>query len=329
MTSYSTEKRLIDLLRLVDRKKINADELDSFIRSNDESPVPAISPNELTIQEKAEDLAYEALIQIEQRGSNSKNMNVYMSMGLKALKLDKYCLPAYEVCGSSAIGQAARDKYLLQGAHAGEKIFGGAFEKKHSGKFMQFVATRPFLRLLTYKAETMRENKMYDKVIRILERLMRLDATDSMFHRYQLQSLYLLSGDLDQFQQICLIEKKFDSVHKLFNQALFLFMTEGPSRNADEAMKKAIGFNPHVIDYLTGSRPLPERHEPEYVQNENSGAIAYCQYALPAWQAQAGHGVLNWLMKFVPAPKGFWSDDQNSVGADISGAKIHPRPEHR
>lgn len=292
------EKAQLDIKRLAKRQHVSESEMKEFIKSFEGITIPKIPASELTFSEKAEDISYDALSKIENYEANSKHMETYYRQGKAALDLDPECIPAYELCASSATGQKARDRYISEGVVAGNKKYCGEFEKKNMGRFWVLVEPRSFLRLLAFTADYYREVKDLGRAVTLYERISELDATDSMYCRYPLQNLYMVTGALEKFFHMYEKTKDRDSIHYLFNYALYLYITEGETDASNQAMQSAIKCNQYVLPYLRGKKKLKagDYDVMEYTQNEEPGAQVYCGETLSAWHSQ--FGIQRWLKIF-------------------------------
>lgn len=296
--SILSEKALLDIKRLAKRQHVSESEMKEFFKSFEVVTIPKIPTSELTFSEKAEDISYDALYKIEIHGANSKDIETYYKQGKAALDLDPECIPAFEVCASTATSQKRRDKYLFEGVAVGNKKYGGTFEKKNMGRFWILVEPRSFLRLLAFTANYFTEAKDFERAISLYERIVKFDATDSMYCRYPLQNLYMATGALEKFFHMYGKTKDRDSIHYLFNYALYLYITEGETEASNQAMQSAIKCNQYVLPYIRGKKKLKagDVAVQEYIQNEESGARVYCGETLSTWHSQ--FGIQRWLKIF-------------------------------
>jgi tetratricopeptide (TPR) repeat protein len=291
-----TEKNFINMDRLARRKKIKEKKLLDFYTSFTGNRVPEIPFEELSDEEKAEDLAYEVLGKIETNDFEYDDLPLMFDKARQALALCSTCIAAHEAAYTAALFPAARDRYMLKGVDEGEKKFGGGYEKENAGHFWEITETRPFMRLLAAKADWLREQNKKPEAAQLYERMLRLHPDDACGIRYPLHGLYLEFHDYDKFIDLTDQFEDDYSPHWLYNYALYLYMVEGETTDADEALKEAIEFNPHVLPYLQGKKKMKKEYIPYYNAAEETGAVIYCRDALYLWRQQMG--IQRWLRRF-------------------------------
>ncbi len=292
----STERLIIKMDRMAEKRHLSDVEKIKFYESFSGIRVPDIPEDELTDEEKAEDIAYRVLEEMETGKVSYEDIPLLFDRARRAMNLCNTCIAAYEACYSTCEHKVARDRYILKGVEAGEQKFGGDYEKENVGHFWEITATRPFMRLLACNADLLLEQNKRREAILIYERLLHLDPGDSVGARMPLQSLYLELGEYDKYIDLIDLFEEEPIPHYYYNYALYLYMTEGETAEASEAMQEAIEFNPYVLPFLKAEKKIPRDSLPNYQPSRETGAIVYCHDALYLWRQQ--FGIQKWLKKF-------------------------------
>lgn len=274
-------------------------DLISFYDQFREKSIDEVAFSDLSDAEKAEDMAYEVLERLEREGYSDLDLDDledFYTKAKMALQLDANCLPAYELVIKVAEYYAVRERHILKGVAVGEQKFGGKFEEKNTGKFWGITPTRPFMRLLAAKASVLQSAGKRNEAVDIYRRLLKMHPDDAIGVRNILQCLLLELKDFDGFMDLIDQFPDDESIHSLYNYALYLYMIEGDTQEANEALIEAIEYNPFVMAYLRGKKKLNFDPITTYQPRFESGANFYCIDALDIWRKQ--YKIQDWLKQF-------------------------------
>ena len=280
---------MTDINRLLARQNFKDEkEMQAFLDNLTGKPLSALPKMELSDEEQAEDLVFEAY---ELTSSKAKK-NIE-----KALKLNPNCIEAYEYLASREKTLEKVLGFLEKGIAIGRKQFGGDFLKTNKGMFWGIHETRPFMRCLHQKADILVVEGKIAEAVEIMEEILELNEGDNQGVRFPLFSALITLGETEKF-------KKYDemfadddySASILYSRALFAFKTEGDSPQARKMLEKAFEANPFVVkrlfdpDFkLTGLKA--------YTTGSPEEADNYWFYAFLCWHRTEGS--IDWLLETV------------------------------
>jgi tetratricopeptide (TPR) repeat protein len=292
-----TERAFIEKDRFFTRQKMSDLEKDDWIKNKFGVPIPEIPINELTDEEKAENIALDVLQELENGNLEYDDFKELEEDALRALQLCGNSLLAIEAFSKTCLNLVKCEKAVDKGIEIGSVLFGGEFEKENEGHFWGLVRTRPYLRLLASKAQILEEKKRKKEALEVYRLILRLNHNDNMGSRFELQRLYLEFKQYDLFMDVIDdFEEEFEfSIQSLYNYALYLFITLGECDESDDALSEAISFNPFVLPYLKGKK-LAQTYISRYTPKGEDGAQLYVQDNLYLWRRQVG--IQNWLRQF-------------------------------
>lgn len=294
----ASDRFFLKIERIIEDENIPEKEKEKIIKSSDLKLINSLANKELSISEKAEELALDAMEILQKDEIFSDDIDEAQKLVFKSLKMDPDCLWAYEPLIWLTFQKPVRMQMIERGIKIGEKKFGGEFEKMWEGEFYQKVSTRPYIRLLNMKLSEHWKILEVTKGIETGEKILRLNPNDNLGARDILQLMYLFSNRLDDFYTIWEKYKDDYSAAHYYNEALYWYMVNGDSEDADIAMLEALEFNPWVIDFLTRKEKLSDYDDDfsAYDPREFEGAIVYSQIALKAWWKVVG--IQKWLKSF-------------------------------
>jgi len=293
----STERSFIAMQRFMNRQKMSDNEKQDWIKNRVGAPIPEIPFEELTDEEKAEDIAFDILQEIEDGNLYYEDFKEMQEKAQLAINLCGTSLLALEAYFKTCMPKTKAHKVLDKGIMIGEQLFGGDFEKENEGHFWGLTQTRPYLRMLSSKAQRLEEQNHKKEAIQIYAKIIRLNPNDNQGSRFELQKLYLELKQFDQFLDLIdQFEDEFEySLQSQYNYALYLYITLGECEESDDALVDAISFNPHVLPYLLGKK-LNKHYISKYTPTGEDGATVYSQDNLYLWRKQVG--IQNWLRQF-------------------------------
>ena len=282
------KKMMTDLNRLLEKQDFKSEkELQKFMEGLVGKQIPSFAPEELSVQEQAQDLVLDAY---ELAPAQAKK-NI-----IKALQLDSNCIEAYEFLGTTEEPVEIAIAFLERGVSIGRQIFGGEYLEEHKGAFWGFHETRPFMRCLQHYADSLYHLGYEKACIAILEEMIELNPNDNQGVRDQLLLYLIEAGDKKKFEKYAKKYPDDNSSFALFNRALFAFTVDGESVKSNKLLLKAVKQNKFVAPKLL-SKNLVMNLPARYIIGSKDEADYYVTFAYHIWQNTKGATV--WLKKQV------------------------------
>ena len=123
--------------------------------------------------------------------------------------------------------------------------------------------------------------------------MLRLNPSDNQGIRFSLLSLLLSVSRHDEAKKLMQQHEDNATAEWNYGRALLAFRESGPSKEAEQALKKALQQNSHVPAYLTGRKRVPVRLPPYIGWGDESEAVAYAAAYLSHWRRTPG--AIAWL----------------------------------
>ena len=287
MPRIMMEKTLNDIGKLLESKDFKSiDEANAYLQGllANGGQIPHTEPE--TPLERAQELVYQAH---EARTAAKRG-----ELARQALLISPDCADAYNLLAELESSPHKRLALFEQGMVAGERAIGPDQFREWEGDFWGITETRPYMRACAGVAEMSWVLGQRSRAIDLYQHMLRLNPNDNQGVRYMLSNYLLEVGNdaaltklLEQFEDDA-------AANWAYSRALSLFRTQGNGPAARKALALAIKANGFVPPYLLGTKHLP-RHLPDYVGfGDESEAIAYAAYAIPAWTQSPG--ALDWLL---------------------------------
>ncbi len=286
------EQTMADLHRLLDQQEFESiEEVQAFLSNLPAAgPLPHLAPD--TPAGKAQDLMYQAW--------EARTRNKRVKLARQALEIWPDCADAYVLLAEETCTPPTEARPIYEPAiPAGARAIGPENFKEWDGLFWGMIETRPYMRAVEGLANALYTLGDYPATADQLQKLLRLNPGDNQGARYRL--LYLLMTlDHDAAAQSLYKQFKDDySAWWLYGRALLEFRKSGKGKRSSKLLKEAILYNPTVIFYLVGAKPIP-KHLPEYYgMGDEAEAIYYVLDSFHAWLKTAG--ALDWFLGVVEA----------------------------
>jgi tetratricopeptide (TPR) repeat protein len=223
-----------------------------------------------------------------------------IALAHEALSISPKCADAYVLLAeeeADTLGRAL--KYYEEGVAAGERALGPDYFKEFKGHFWGLIETRPYMRAREGLANTLWGLNRKNEAAAHYTDLLRLNPNDNQGVRYALLDLLL---EIDRGDEAAKLIRKYRddwSSTWTYTRALLEFRTGGASSKSDKALSQALEQNPHVPDYLTGKKRIPNRL-PEFIGlGDENEAIDYAAKHLNHWRRTPG--AVEWLAGKVSA----------------------------
>ncbi|MFZ5825376.1 MAG: tetratricopeptide repeat protein [Bacillota bacterium] len=219
-----------------------------------------------------------------------------LTLARQAISLWPDAADAYVILGEAALQQGDFSEAIRQfqaGVEAGERALGKRFFQENTGHFWGLVESRPYMRARRGLADALWAGGKHEAAIGHCEALLRLNPNDNQGIRWLLAAHLLLLGDNRRLEALLKAYPDDPFAFMTFTWALLAFRQKGPSKEADERLRRASERNPHVAEYLLGRRRMPAG-VPEYIGlGDEREAQAYVIDFLAGWRATPG--ALQWL----------------------------------
>jgi hypothetical protein len=262
-----------------------------------EGKLPPLKESQLTKEHKAEDIAFQVLLKMEEGINSYEEFEDAREQAQKASFIYINNLIVINALMITSIHKQEMLRWAAKGIELAEKIFDAEYEKENKGYYWGLNETRPYIRMLISKMDFYQEEGNRKAAIEIGERLLYLNEKDNNGIRDVLQILYLIEKRYDDY--IELTEKYPDdySVCYHYNYALYLFLVEGGEHpDTKAAMKSAIDFNPFVMDFLKKKKIPSDKDIQHYNPQTEDGAILYFNESKELWLSV--FGIQKWLKTF-------------------------------
>lgn len=278
------DKAFTDLHRLLNSKEFeNEEELQAFLGGLTGKEIPARKKEDLTDEERAQDLMFDAWELPPDQGKKK---------ALEALSLDSSCIAAYEYLGGIARNIDKAISHYKTGIAIGRKRFGGEFMEENRGHFYGIFETRPFMRCLQNYADCLYMKDKVEECVSVLEEVIELNPNDNQGVRDQLGLCYLQLDKLEKFRKLNNAYREDMSAFHHFNLALFTYKSEGRTPKSDDLLRIAISENEFVAPKLIQRKPVNEFPD-YYGYGDEREALYYTSYAKPVWWQT--FGAIAWI----------------------------------
>jgi len=224
-----------------------------------------------------------------------------INLAHQAIAISPNCADAYVLLAEEEADTLGRARdYFQKGVEAGERALGEAFFDENEGYFWGLLETRPYMRAREGLANTLWNMGKKEEALTHYREMLRLNPGDNQGIRYSLLNLLLELNRNDKVD-ILLGEHEDDwSSEWCYTQVLRAFQKEGDSPTAQKALEEALEQNPHVPDYLTGAKRIPNRLPDMISPGRESEAVRFASTHLNFWRKAPG--AVAWLKEQTQPP---------------------------
>ena len=217
-----------------------------------------------------------------------------INLAHQAIAISPNCADAYVLLAeeeADTLGRAL--EYYQKGVEAGEQALGEAFFDENVGYFWGLLETRPYMRARAGLANTLWDFGKKEDALAHYREMLRLNPGDNQGIRYSLMILLMELNRNDEVDTLLGEHEDDWSSEWRYTQVLRAFQKEGDSPAAQEALEEALEQNPHVPNYLTGAKRIPNRLPELISPGRESEAVSYASTHLNFWRKT--RGVVTWL----------------------------------
>jgi len=273
------------------------DEINEFLSKNITGKrinevVPGIKPSQSNA-DKANDLMYDAYDATPAQGKK---------LAKEALKLHPQNIRALNYLAEQEKSPEGALKLYQKAVEYGKEQLGETYFKENKGHFWLMIETRPYMTAKLGFAQCLEALDWQDEAIKEYDEMLELNPGDNQGVRYMLASLLLYTGKYKAFNELYKKFKDEESTFWLFNYALYLFATEGPTAKANRALALANKENSNVIDVMTQRKVLAKNPQGYYSPGDENEAAYYLMDNFKSWLNV--EDTLDWLFSFIKTKKG-------------------------
>jgi hypothetical protein len=159
--------------------------------------------------------------------------------------------------------------------------------------FWEKYETRPLLRAMEGLASTLADLDQSEAGLGYYRQMISLDPDDHCGARYA--ALHILV-DQQNYQDAHQLIHSFPNELSAFwsyTHALISFVSQGSSLKADNMLRWALQQNPHVPEYLTGVKTLPQEYPGSFAAGDENEAVYYAADYYSYWWRVPG--AIDWL----------------------------------
>jgi tetratricopeptide (TPR) repeat protein len=221
----------------------------SFMNGMVGKSIDDISSGDLSNEQKAQDLIYEAYDSTVKKGKQ---------LAEQALELDADNADIYNYLADIEPNFEKVLQLYKQGVKAGEKKLGKQAFKEDKGHFWGLLETRPYMRSKAGLAECLALSGQHQEAAAIYWEMLDLNPNDNQGIRYKLSSLLLKMDDFKGYEKLYKLTPDESAAHWNYNRVLY-YLKNANMADAKSQLKKAIKSNEHVIGYLTGKKTITKK----------------------------------------------------------------------
>jgi len=273
-----------DLHRLMARQSFSStEEATEFLKQFIGRPLPEIPFDELTEEERIEDMLEEV-----ERLPSDKQLDILRT----TVRDHPNVLHAWLRLAQVIPDNQAKLDVIEQGIAIGRRRFVDSDEFADAqGHLWAVHDARPFIRLLVLNIDILYALRRVDEAIECSQEILRLNEDDNTGTRYLLQ-IFLLERarphDKKRLEELLFVPNMFETP-TAWNKLLFLILTKRPKDEIRTAFDEAMKRNAHVPAVL--QNPNRYRDDPDtgrYTQGALDEAVYYVFSAFKAWDRTPG-----------------------------------------
>lgn len=288
MPKHEHEKMMNDLQRILKNQDFKSEkELQKFLESITGKTIPSAAAHNLSIEEQAEDLIYQA--------QESEDYDEAIEMAEGALDLDEKCIAAWEFLAEVSDCYPLKKLYFEKGISVGEEIFNKAFEKENKGHYWMINETRPYMRCMQRYSHLLNQYGSQEKSIELGKRIIKLNPNDNQGIRYLLMLQLIQAERYEEYNKFRIDFDNEPSAFFEYNHLLFLFKTLGDSAETKAQLSVAKKANKHIVKFLIAATKK-RKEDTHYSPGQDSEAYSYIDFAYKIWQD--AEGAVAWLKRW-------------------------------
>jgi len=276
VNKFTTERLFTYIDEIMNEKELKSEEeFNEFMESIRNAPLESLKkkvPDSPRL--RAQELIYKAA-----ESSTAKGKKLV----LKALEIYPDCADAYNYLGDCSENPEEALEFYRKAIEAGERDLGEKCFKEDVGHFWGITRTRPYIRAKFSYAQMLALLENIDEAIAVYQDILRLNPNDNMGSRFELAPLLLEKKYFKAYYDLYKAYEDDVSFGWLYNYVLYLYIKIGAVKKTQEILRKAISYNPYVIDYMVGIKEMPDELPGQYLIGSEEEALLYVNSAIIAW----------------------------------------------
>ncbi|MCY0875523.1 MAG: hypothetical protein OWT28_04535 [Firmicutes bacterium] len=227
-------------------------------------------------------------LEVLQQASVEPEREKRMAVARQALDVSKECIEAWLLLANEAAGDLdATKEYLNEAVAAGDRLFASRRETWR-GKFWTVPQTRSYMQARTGLGQLLWDTGERERAVEVLTETLALNPADHQGVRFVLLKALF---ELERYEDAYAVVEQYpdeQSTPMLYAKLLSAYTVHGDSLLARSAFIAARKQNPHVLDYLTGLRQLPQKLPRQAKAGDESEAIRYVAVYGDVWEQAPG-----------------------------------------
>jgi len=251
------------------------EEISNIINSTMGLSIDAVRKRvKMTPRLKAKKLMYRAIHLPENKGRQ---------LAEKALAIYPDCVDAFIYYGDICEEFEDAEIWYRRAVQAGERDIGAERFEEEAGNFWGVNVTRPYMRARALYASTLVYQDKIDEAIVEYQDMLRLNPADNQGIRFELVPLLIIKRRYKEYLRV--YEQFEDEVTFgwLYTYFLYLFIKFGAVKKTQDVLRKAISYNPYIIEYLITDDDIPENEKDFYAFGDETEAYNYLDSCLDIW----------------------------------------------
>ncbi len=196
--------------------------------------------------EKSDELIYQAY-----ESSLSKGLK----LAKESLRLNPKNIKAINYLADNEDDIDVALELYKQAVQIGYEELGDSFFEEMKGNFWLAYESRPYMSVKFNYAMCLNAKGLANEAVKQMYQMLELNPNDNQGVRYKLASILLRNQKYKQFKKL-FDDYKEKSTFWVFNHALYLYATEGPSEKSYKELDKANKLNKHVLEIMTAQKSL-------------------------------------------------------------------------
>jgi tetratricopeptide (TPR) repeat protein len=250
-----------------------------FLKSDEFKDELASLDTQLGVEEKAQDLAFEAMEATEREKA--------IALAKEALALDPDCVDARLILATEATTDP--DEYVTlvyRTVLAGERWLGDDFYDDHIGRFWHVATTRPYMRSMLVYGTTLWEQADLEEAVAVFEDMIELNPDDHQGARFFLVGIHLQRRDLELARDVLRSDPDSTAATFLWGR-VFERILAGDEDGAKTRLENARQWAPLLERWMLEKEAAPEDLSIAQARTDQGDAFMALRMLMPAIETHA------------------------------------------
>jgi tetratricopeptide (TPR) repeat protein len=271
---------------------------------------PFYDNSERSPLDQAQELMYDAWDELDRKER--------VKLARKALRICPDCADAYNLLAVDVRRTKKQTlEYYEKAVAAGERALGEETFEELTGQFWGFMETRPYMRARAALAEMLWILRRRKEAVEHISDMLRLNPGDNQGMRYILLGYLLEMRENEEAERLIQQYPNDGAAAWAYDRALLSYGLKGPSCESNRLGTYALRSNPHIPDYLTGKKEIPQCLPAYLGVGDENEAIFYAADHWWLWRRE--RGALDWLTSLDTSQP--WGKDPKPLKGRYLGDK--------